>query len=217
MSTWSLAELLKHGARLGQVAVTSSNEKWRLTHRDDIDGKDLREYEPGEAATIARWDDTGRYRPLKTAPNLRHGWKIVAEQAEGVLGAIEAIYPGRMAVLEAFARNRLKTTPLRETLGRQTGMYRVAAGISEGQIDELIGTVCKSQGGCLRTILWRRDERGTTPSSLLSPQKFDPSWDQTGQNEIAAPLLCQEACNIVVAAARSVVKSKGDEGQEIGN
>ncbi len=186
-------------------------------HRDDIDRQDLREYDPSEAGTIARWDDTGRYRPLKTAPNLRHGWKIVAVQAEEVLGAIEAIYPGRMAVLEAFAGQRLKTTSLRETLGRQTGMYRVAARISEGQIDELIGTVCKSEGGCLRTILWRRDETGSVPSSLLSPQKFDPSWDQTGQNEIAVPLLCQEACNIVVAAARSVVKTKGDDRQEIGN
>ena len=25
---------------------------------------------------IARFDDSGAYRPLKTAPNLRHGWRL---------------------------------------------------------------------------------------------------------------------------------------------
>jgi sirohydrochlorin cobaltochelatase len=217
VSTWSPAELLKHQTRIGQVAITPSNDKWLLTHRDDIHQADLREYDPAEAGAVARWDDAGQNRPLKTAPNLRRGWKIVAAKADDVLSAIEAIYPGRMAVLEAFAGKRLTTTPLRGTLGRQSGMYRVTGRISESQIDQLVGTVCKSESGCLRTILWRRDETGSVPSSLLPPQKFNPGWDQTGRNETVVPLLCQEACHILVAAARAVVTTARDESQKNAN
>ncbi len=33
---------------------------------------------PEDAIEIARYDDDGNYRPLKTAPNLRHGWRMEA-------------------------------------------------------------------------------------------------------------------------------------------
>jgi hypothetical protein len=98
------------------------------------------------------------------------------------------------------------TTPLRETLERQTGMYRIAAQITEEQVDELVGEFCRSDGGCLRTIRWRRDRSGTTPSPRLPIQKFDPGYDQTGRAEPVMPLLCQEACNLLVAQARNVVQ-----------
>jgi hypothetical protein len=86
-------------------------------------------------------------------------------------------------------------------------MYRVAAQITDSQVDELVGNFCRSDGGCLRTILWRRDAAGTTPSTKLPPEKFDITVDQTGLREAVIPLLCQEACNLLVAAARNVVQS----------
>jgi hypothetical protein len=46
------------------------------------------------------------------------------------------------------------------------------------------------------------------PSTKLPPQKFDPAFDQTGRGERALPLLCQEACNLLVAAARAKVKTE---------
>ena len=85
-------------------------------------------------------------------------------------------------------------------------MYRVAAKISDEQIDELVGDFCRSDGGCLRTILWKRDASGTIASTKLPPEKFDPAFDQTGRGDLGIPLLCQEACNLLVSAAREVVK-----------
>jgi hypothetical protein len=40
----------------------------------------------------------------------------------------------------------------------------------------------------------------------LPPDKFIAPVDQTGRDENIMPLLCQEACNLLVAEARNVVK-----------
>ena len=124
--------------------------------------------------------------------------------------ALDYFYPARLAMLAAWKRNWLATTPLRETLNRQSGMYRIAAKISDEQIDDVVGRFCRSDGGCLRTILWKRDASGTIPSAKLPPEKFDRAHDQTGRGERVIPLLCQEACNLLVAECREAVKGKDE-------
>src|SRR4030095_2544129 len=160
---------------------------------------------------IARYDDDGNYRPLKTAPNLRHVWRIELRTMEELKRALDNFYPGRLSVFVAWQSGQLRTTPLRETLDRQSGMYRIAAKISDAQIDDLVADFCRSNGGCLRTILWKRDQRGVVGSTKLSRQKFDPAWDQVqalGRTRSATlatvPLLCQEPCNLLVAACRKI-------------
>lgn len=208
----ALAAALSDSTCFGQIAIRKSAGGFILCHRDDA-GRDnlgkLRELE--EATEIARWNDTGNYRPLKTAPNLRHGWSLEVVDLGELRHALDYFYPGRLAVLVRWKKGLLTTTPLRETLNRQSGMYRVAAKISDEQIEDLVGNFCRSNGGCLRTILWKRDNRGTIPSKKLPPEKFEPSHDQTGRGETAFPLLCQEPCNLLVAACRNVVKGEADE------
>ncbi len=130
-------------------------------------------------------------------------------------------YPGRLAVFAAWKSDKLKTTPLRETLDRQSGMYRVAAKISDSQVNDLVAEFCRSNGGCLRTILWKRDADGAIASTKLPKDKFDPARDQataanppgsatpaTAAIPATVPLLCQEACNLLVAECRKVVKGE---------
>jgi hypothetical protein len=101
-------------------------------------------------------------------------------------------------------------------LNRQTGMYRVAAKISDQQLDGVIGNFCRSDGGCLRTILWQRDSHGMIPSTKLPQEKYDPTYDQARAAGAPVgtsrhfPLLCQEACNLLVAECRRVVKGETD-------
>ena len=202
-------------SRIGQLEIERLEGGFVLSHRDDAGRSDLREHEIEDAFEIARFDDAGNYRPLKTAPNLRRGWKILAHDLLQVEQVIDAIYPGRLAVLHAFKSGRLTTTSLRETLNRQSGMYRIARKISEQEIDGLVGNFCRSDGGCLRAILWKRDATDKIPSSKLPPEKFDPAVDQypspkkprpaTAATE-SIPLLCQEACKLLVAEARKIVK-----------
>lgn len=206
----ALAAALASGARcFGQISIERSKKGFVLRHRDDEGGDGLQEFRRTEdAIEIAKFDDAGNYRPLKTAPNLRHGWRMELVDLSETAGALNYFYPGRLAALNAWKQKQLSVTPLRETLDRQSGMYRVAAKISDDQIDDVVGNFCRSDGGCLRTILWKRDGRGTVPSTKLPAEKFDPAHDQTGCGEAAIPLLCQEACNLLVNECRKVVKSE---------
>ena len=204
-----------------------------LLHRDDASLDQLQTYRDAEdAIEIAKYDDAGNYRPLKTAPNLRHGWRLELATVEELRRALDYFYPSRLAVFAAWKSGYLKTTALRETLDRQSGMYRVAAKISDPQINDLVADFCRSDSGCLRTILWKRDRNGVIASTKLPKEKFDPAWDQaaarptqvgtsrcdvrTAQRAVptshslpaTVPLLCQEACNLLVAECRKVVKGE---------
>ncbi len=207
-----LADWLAAGARgMGQIEIRVQGSGFSLRHREDSSCDDLPRYRSAEdAIELAKFDDAGNYRALKTAPNLRHGWRLDLIDLAALERALDFFYPGRLAILAFWASNRLTTTPLRETLDRQTGMYRVAAKISDESIDQLVGSFCRSRGGqpgCLRAILWARDGSGARPSLRLPLDKFIAPFDQTGREEKNIPLLCQEACNLLVAAARETIKT----------
>jgi sirohydrochlorin cobaltochelatase len=198
----------------GQILIRKTNDGFVLCHREDEARNDLQTCrDAGEALEIAKYDDAGVYRPLKTAPNVRHGWRLTLKTLEELRRALDYFYPGRLAVFAAWKTGQLRTTNLRDTLDRQSGMYRVAAKISDAQIDDLVADFCRSDGGCLRIILWKRDAHGTVSSTKLPNEKFDPSHDQAEGVErpgsptpATVPLLCQEACNLLVAECRKVVK-----------
>jgi hypothetical protein len=208
----------------GQILIQKTTTgHFVLLHRDDETLDHLRIFRSAEdAIEIAKYDDAGNYRPLKTASNLRHGWRLELNTLEQLRRALDYFYPGRLAVFAAWKDDKLQTTPLRETLDRQSGMYRVAAKISDSQIDGLVADFCRSDGGCLRTILWKRNARGTVASTKLPKEKFDPGFDQASvcsrrpvgdarasHSEAATvPLLCQEACNLLVVKCRKAVKGE---------
>ena len=215
----------------GQILVRKINEGgFVLSHCGDETRKKLKTFQSAEdAIELSKFDDSGNYRPLKTAPNLAHGWRLELARLEELQRALDYFYPGRLAVFLAWKTGQLHTTPLRETLDRQSGMYRVAAKISDDQIDNVVGDFCRSDGGCLRTILWKRDQLGPIPSAKLPLEKFDPAYDQIkalgrpGSSAFAEatadkttpatatiPLLCQEPCNLLVAECRKVVKGKDE-------
>lgn len=205
----ALAKWLAAGRRcIGQVSIEARDDgTFALAHHEEASRNDLRPYaHADDAAELARFDDAGKYRPLKTAPNLRHGWRLMLPDETALRIALDLFYPGRLAAFLAWENGALVTTPLRATLARQTGMYRSAAKISGEQANLLVGNFCRSDGGCLRTILWKLDSAGTLPSTLLPPEKFDPAHDQTGLGRPSIPLLCQEACNLLVAEARKTAK-----------
>jgi len=210
----------------GQILIRKTNGSFVLSHRDDEVRTALQTFRNAEEAVeIAKYDDAGNYRPLKTAPNLRHGWRLELATLDELRRALDYFYPGRLAVFAAWKNEQLRITPLRETLDRQSGMYRIAAKISDEQIDNVVGNFCRSDSGCLRTILWKRDQHSTIASTKLPPAKFDPLQDQTtvldgpgsATPATAIPLLCQEPCNLLVAECRKVVKGESQLSDAIPN
>ncbi len=206
--TDALARWLAEGyTQMGQVEIRRETDGYLLRHIEDSERSDLEQSShPEDARHLAVYDDAGHFRPLRTAPNLRHGWSLRLADVSAVRVALDHFYPGMLGVLVSRELDNLPVIPLRDLLGRQTGMYTVTKKITDEEAQTMIGGFCKSQGGCLKTILWQISPE--IPVTSLPPEKFDPSVNQTGTPARAIPMLCHEGCNLLVAQARAVVKGK---------
>jgi hypothetical protein len=194
-----LTQLLAQGKNLiGELALAND---FSLRHCEDLNLElsQLQCYHHPEAAReIARYDAAGKYRPLKTASNLRRGWVLQLRNMEEVALALDFFYPAALNLYATWLGKKIKTTSLRETLNRQSGMYRVTQRLSDEQAGSLIQQQCHK--GCLRKILWSISANQETNSLIVK------------ENEI--PLFCREACNLFVAAARHAVKENSQGWKE---
>ena len=208
MSNDELRQLIQAGYRaIGELEFAETPGGFRLYHRADRNSlakaRILRS--PEDAREVAKFDRTARYRPLKGAPNLASGWVLELQNLDALKRALDYFYPGAVGTWRALREKNAPAVSLRQTLNRQSGMYRIAQKISTGQAENLVQKFCRSSDRCLRTILWgiEPDQR----SGFLPPSKSDPSVDQTGEGRKVIPYLCLEGCNMLVAAARRVVMS----------
>jgi hypothetical protein len=218
MITDHLQELIQQGCHaIGELEFAGSNAAragrglnsgYRLYHAKDRDSlASARVYrEVADAREIARFDGAGNYRPLKGAPNLPRGWVLELPDLASLKQALDQFYPGALGMSIALERDELRRTPFRETVNRQSGMYRITQKITTDEAEQLVRSECRSDGRCLRTILWSIEPG--QPAKFLPESKFDPAFDQTGGNRRALPFLCPEPCNLLVAAARTVVKKR---------
>lgn len=183
--------------RIGQVKLGTD---FSLRHHEDegVDGLEVYS-SPFDARLIARLDSAGDFRPLKTAPNLRRGWLLEAGSLEGMELALEFLYPAALGLWLASMKGTLSVTPMRETLDRQTGMYRITQLLRDDQAMELVARCC-SDTACLRSVLW--ELRSGEPVVSLPPAKCSLAELPTDR----IPLICREFCNLAVAAARPVAK-----------
>ena len=203
-TTQELERWLRAGGKhVGQLSIASAGEGWELRHTDDAGRDDLATFSKYEdARALANLDDAGAFRALKTAPNLRHGWRLALPDAHAVCLALDYFYPAMLGVWLAHGRGEVTPVELHDTLGRQTGMYRITQKLTHEQAQRLIARQCRSNGGCLKTILWRISTGVSVP--LLPPEKFRAD----AMPADTMPLLCHEACNILIAAARKMVKDE---------
>jgi sirohydrochlorin cobaltochelatase len=114
--------------------------------------------------------------------------------------ALDYFYPAMLGIWRDHEAGRLPAVPLRETLGRQSGMYAVTKKISDDEAQAMIGDFCRSDTGCLKRIMWEISPG--QPVTTLPPEKFS-----TARQQGELPLLCHEACNLLVGKAREVVKA----------
>src|SRR4029077_5300902 len=84
----------------GQILIQKTRTgRFVLSHRDDESMDQLETFRNAEdAIEIAKYDDAGNYRPLKTAPNLRRGWRLELDRLKELRRALDYFYPGRLAV-----------------------------------------------------------------------------------------------------------------------
>jgi sirohydrochlorin cobaltochelatase len=189
-----LSALIECGyRRIGQVLISKNASGFSLRHELDESAQGLKAcHSPDDSPEIARWDDAGEYRPLKTAPNLRRGWELHLESMEALRHALDLLYPAALANWRAVLGGEKIAPTLRETLNRQTGMYRITGLLTCDEASQIIATLCRP--GCLRQILWPIEPGDTA---------YDPI-----QPEGRIPLFCTNICSLFLGKAREVVKTR---------
>ena len=179
--------------RIGQIVIEKLPEGFSLRHEADVGREDLQVfYSPEDAAAIARWNDAGDYRPLKTSPNLRRGWELRLGSTAELRLALDLLYPAALGNWRAVLRGEKIAPPLRETLNRQTGMYRITGLLTRDEATRLIASLCRP--GCLRQILWPIEPGDATP--------------QPTSCETRIPLFCSNPCSHFLGKAREAVKTR---------
>ena len=176
--------------RIGQVVI---DEGFYLRHVDDIGDPALLKKlsQPAELLELARLDEKGNFRPLKASPSLRRGWLYHAPDLPALRLALDYLYPGELANWAWSVNQRLPLTPWTKTAERQTGRFRIVREIDDEAICDLVKNNCEVN--CRKQRLW-------SPIS------------QTISSQISEiPLLCPEACNLLVGKAREKIKGTAED------
>lgn len=200
------------GERVGQVSVRpDAAGGWRLTHVADREaerggnGRPALETftKPEDARRVALYNESGEYRPLKSAPDLKRGWELRLPDASAVRLALDFLYP---AALGNYARWKEGGVPRRflreDMLERQTGMYKVTALAREDELASAVAATCDTRTKCLRKIHWSLSRRsGEGASAFPLPEEKTAVCDSGGE----MPVICTDACPLLTGAIRDIV------------
>ena len=179
---------------LGQVLICSVGAGFELRHAEDRDARDLKDLT--DLRTIAQTTEAGAFRPLKSAPNLRRGWRAELRDAEELGLALNYLYPGAVADWFAVRSGNPPVTNYREFTARQTGMYRITAMLSDERTADATRACCDRKF-CLKQRLW------VVPG--LAPD--DPA--------ARSAIPCLEPCAIMLEFARKVMRMEQEQKQTV--
>lgn len=183
----------------GELVVTARStadggRRYDLRHRRDrdVDRGDLEALdEPDRAHAIARYDESGRFRPLTGARSLRSGWVLPGLDGSGLLRSIEAVYPASIANWDRAREESLDVCHFAETAARQTGRYAGVADLSGSDLARSVETVC---GTCVRRREW--EESADTPLRVDRGDGVIP---------------CREPCSFFIEAGRAALRDEPPE------
>lgn len=138
-----------------QVCWKRKGEVWEVRHLKDqgVAVGQLRDVATlDELEEVVRWDERGKYRPLRSEGNLVSGWQYDAKSVSEFREAMEVIYPGLWGSAEAWGNGRLKFQTWDEALAKQTERVRQKITKAGDLPQRVIEENCKRR--CLKTILW---------------------------------------------------------------
>lgn len=183
----SWAAETREGRVFGQVRVLANEDGYVLHHVDDDGVQQLTEYhDPREAREIAKLTGGGEYRPLKSSPNLRRGWRLRLADGKALYVAMNYLYPAGVAHWHLHREGRLQLTSYRENAARQSGIYKRIQRLSDRGVQDAAKACC-DDAVCLKRTLWDVD-----PETPLEAER--------GGGEIP----CPEPCSVFVSFARRV-------------
>lgn len=185
---------------LAQVLIRPSGSGWELRHVENraAGENSLRTIKVKDARALAQHTAADRFRPLKSAPTLQRGWRmLVANDAELEL-ALNQLYPGAIADCYAAQQPDPPVTHYREFTARQSGMYRITTLLTDAQAAEVIQIGC-DKSRCLKRRLWT--VTGLPP---------DPAAEKS-------LIPCLEPCAILMELARKAVRDRQEKEKSPGD
>ncbi len=141
-----------------------------------------------QAQFYLSFNDQGAFRPIKGAPDMRHGWRLLAKNAHELELALQAVYPGLIA--DYYAVHQMDPIPVTsydEFAGRQTGMYRNAKNLKGDRAAQAVQTAC-GPSFCMKRRYW------TVPGL------------DTDSAEVKSEVPCLEPCAVMLEWGRKVVR-----------
>jgi len=188
----SLAECIAPELVFAQVVVHRANDRFDLRHVADRDASSLRDVKATELRDIAQFTEEKQFRPLKSAPTLRRGWRFLARDTAELDEALRCLYPGAVADWFAARQPQPPVTHFREFTGRQTGMYRITTMLDDEQAAQ-VARACCHQRFCLKQRLWTVE--GLAPDSAAEKSLIP----------------CLEPCAVLLEFARTAVRLEQNE------
>jgi hypothetical protein len=175
---------------LAQVLIRRKGGGYELRHVQDRDAaaESLRATRPMEARLLAQFTLGGEFRPLKAAPTLQRGWRMLAATDAELEQAMNGLYPGALADWHAARTPNPPVTNYRPYTERQSGMYRITTKLTDGQAAGVILDGCDATR-CLKRRLW-------------SIAGLEP--DAPGNKSL---IPCLEPCAILLELARKAARA----------
>ena len=172
-----------------QVLIRRKGEGFELRHVHDEQSnvEQLRVVVVGQLRKLAMHTEGGAFRPLKSAPNLRSGWRATVRDPAELGLALNELYPGSVADWFAARRPNPPVTGYREFTARQSGMYRITTFLDDPQAAEVARAVCHKRF-CLKQRLWTVGDAGV---------------DEVGEKSV---IPCLEPCAVLLEMARKAAR-----------
>jgi hypothetical protein len=179
---------------VAQVLVRRMDGGFELRHVADreVSSEKLASRPSESARGIAQVAEDGSFRPLKSSPNLRRGWLILARSDLELETALNWIYPGLIPDLFALRTSTAQITHYREFTNRQTGMYRITTFLTDADAVAMAGKCCSARR-CLKQRFWTVEG---LPADQIEGKSLIP---------------CLEPCAILLEYARKVVRTSQRE------
>ncbi len=175
---------------LAQVLIRRLGTGYELRHLEDAAATEgLRQIGLEEVRALAQSTALGEFRPLKSAPTLQRGWRMVARNDGELELALSRLYPGAVADWFAAQSANPPVTHYREYANRQSGMYRITTMLGDATVAQVVGTVC-DRSHCLKRRLW-------TVAGLAPDGSAEKSL-----------IPCLEPCAVLMESARRALRAE---------
>jgi hypothetical protein len=147
-------ETVYEAGEMGQVCWIKKGKGWEVRHIQDQDAVgQLRSVGTlDELEEVVRWDEQGKFRPLRSEGNLVSGWQYDAKSVTEFREVMEVIYPGMWGNAEAWKNGKLKFQTWDDVLVKQTERVRNKVAQTGDMPQRVIEENCKQR--CLKTVLW---------------------------------------------------------------